>query len=633
MMHAPLPAEVNRSMNKPETRTSTLTLAAVGVVYGDIGTSPLYAFKEVFHSDHGLELAQPEVFGVLSLIFWSVMLVVSLKYVILMTRADNRGEGGSLALLALAMRITGKSRFSALIAILGIFAAALFYGDSMLTPAISVLSAVEGLKLVAPALGNFVIPLTLVILTVLFAIQRHGTASVGAWFGPVMSIWFITLAGLGIWHISSMPSILLALNPLYAVMLFQQHALIAFIALGAVVLALTGAEALYADMGHFGKRPIRIAWTSFVAPSLILNYFGQGALVLQNPEFVINPLYRMVPVSALLPMIILAAFATVIASQAVITGAFSVTRQAIQLQLLPRITTIHTSASTEGQIYIPFINWTLFIAVVCLVVGFGNSSNLAAAYGIAVTGTMLIDSLLLTVVMLLSWRWNRFITGSFALLFILVDLAFFSANTLKIMHGGWFPLAIGVVIFTLLTTWRSGRKLLSNSLQATAVPIDIFLQGLPDINRVTGTAIFLTSNAQGAPPALMHNLKHNKVMHETVILLTVTTEDQATVAPDKRMLITELGEGFFRAQLNFGYLDDQNVPESLASLSPPNLSLDPMQTSYFLSRETLLPAARPGMARWREYLFFWLMRSAASPLHTFHLPPNRVIELGQQIAI
>jgi len=620
-------------MSAPKARTSALTLGAIGVVYGDIGTSPLYAFKEVFHADHGLTPNQPEVFGVLSLIFWSVMLVVSLKYVTFIMRADNRGEGGSLALLALAMRITGNSRFSPLIVVLGIFAAALFYGDSMLTPAISVLSAVEGLNLLAPALGSYVIPLTLGILAGLFLIQRHGTASVGAWFGPVMSVWFLTLAGLGIWHIASMPSVLLALNPMYAVLLFQQHALIAFIALGSVVLALTGAEALYADMGHFGKRPIRIAWTAFVAPALVLNYFGQGALVLQNPATIINPLYRMVPEWGLLPMIILAACATVIASQAVISGAFSVTRQAIQLQLLPRILTIHTSISEEGQIYIPFINWMLFIAVVCLVIGFGESSDLAAAYGVAVTGTMLIDSLLLTVVMVTSWTWNRYVTGAFALLFIIVDTAFFSANSLKILHGGWFPLAIATVVFTLLTTWRTGRTLLANHLRDGAIPIEIFLQGLPDINRVAGTAIFLTSNPEGAPPALLHNLKHNKVMHKTVVLLTVNTLDQPTTLPEKRLRIKELGEGFYRVQLDFGYFDDPNIPESLITLAPPYLPLDPMQTSYFLSRETLLPAATPGMALWREYLFSWLMRSAASPLDTFHLPPNRVIELGQQITI
>ncbi len=547
-------------MSNPKSRTAPLTLAAMGVVYGDIGTSPLYAFKECFALAHGLVPERSEIFGVLSLIFWSVMLVVTLKYVIVMMRADNRGEGGSLALLAIAMRVTRNRPLSATIAVLGIFAAALFYGDSMLTPAISVLSAVEGLGLLAPALGDYVVPITLVILAALFLVQRQGTGSIGAWFGPVMSIWFTTLAVLGIWHIASMPTILFALNPGYAVGLFEDHPLIGFMALGSVVLALTGAEALYADMGHFGKRPIRIAWTAFVAPALILNYFGQGAMVLQNPAAIINPLYSMVPESALLPMIILAAFATVIASQAVISGAFSVTRQAFQLKLLPRIPTIHTSASEEGQIYIPFINWTLFIAVVLLVVGFGTSSDLAAAYGVAVTGTMLIDSLLLAVVMLLSWSWNRYLTAAFALVFIIVDTAFFAANSLKVLHGGWFPLLIGVVIFTLLTTWRTGRRILLHHLHEGAMPLAIFLQGAADITRVPGTAVFLTSSPEGTPPALLHNLKHNKVLHETVVLLTVHTLDRPTITSDERLRIRELEKGFYRAELDFGYLERQDVP-------------------------------------------------------------------------
>ncbi|MBK6289873.1 MAG: potassium transporter Kup [Gammaproteobacteria bacterium] len=620
-------------MSNPNARTAPLTLAAMGVVYGDIGTSPLYAFKECFHQAHGLHPGRAEVFGVLSLIFWSVTAVVTLKYVVFMMRADNRGEGGSLALLSLAMRTTRNTRFSAVILVLGIFAAALFYGDSMLTPAISVLSAVEGLNLLTPVLDDYVVPLTLAIITGLFMIQRRGTASVGAWFGPIMSVWFAVLAGLGVWHISSMPSILQALNPWYVVLLFQQHLLIAFIALGSVVLALTGAEALYADMGHFGKRPIRIAWTAFVSPALVLNYFGQGALVLQEPSAMDNPLYRMVPQIALLPMILLAGMATVIASQAVISGAFSVTRMAFQLKLVPRIPTIHTSVSEEGQIYIPFINWTLFVAVVALVIGFGESSDLAAAYGVAVTGTMLIDSLLLTVVMLLSWSWNRWFTGMAALVFILVDTAFFTANSLKVPHGGWFPLAIGVVIFTLLTTWGTGRKLLIARLRESAMPIGLFLQGLADIQRVPGTAIFLTSNPHGIPPAMLHNLKHNKVIHETVILLTVHTLDRPAVAPRERLHITELGDGFYRAELDFGYLDDQNVPDNLVALAPPELPVGEMETSYFLSRERLVSSATPGMMAWREALFSWLMRNAATPLSTFHLPPNRVVELGQQIAL
>ena len=616
--------------NKP---VASLTLGAMGVVYGDIGTSPLYAFKECFHEAHGLEPGRAEIFGVLSLIFWSVMLVVTLKYVIFMMRADNRGEGGTLSLLTLATKATRSPRLSALLAILGIFAAALFYGDSMLTPAISVLSAVEGLGLVAPALGHYVVPVTLAIICVLFIIQRHGTASVGTFFGPVMSVWFAVLAGLGVWHIAQAPEILAALNPMHAVHLFQQHRLVAYIALGSVVLSLTGAEALYADMGHFGKRPIRIAWTAFVSPALVLNYFGQGALVLRDPALVENPLYRMVPAAALLPLIVLAALATVIASQAVISGAFSVTRQAFQLKLLPRIATIHTSASEEGQIYIPFINWGLFIAVVALVLGFRSSSALAAAYGVAVTGTMLIDSLLLAVVMLLTWSWNRALTAACAVLFIVVDLAFFTSNALKIPHGGWFPLVIAVVIFTLLTTWRTGRRLLIAQLREAALPVELFLHGLRDVPRVPGTAVFLTSNAEGAPPALLHNLKHNKVVHETVILVTVHTVDYPATQGAERLVLSELGQGFHRAEMYFGYRDDQNVPQTLAELAPATLALDPMQTSYFLSRETLLPARKPGMPLWREHLFAWMVRNAATPLRTFHLPPNRVVELGQQITI
>ena len=616
--------------NKP---VASLTLGAMGVVYGDIGTSPLYAFKECFHDAHGLEPGRAEIFGVLSLIFWSVMLVVTLKYVIFMMRADNRGEGGTLSLLTLATKATRSPRLSALLGVLGIFAAALFYGDSMLTPAISVLSAVEGLGLVAPALGHSVVPVTLAIICALFMIQRHGTASVGTFFGPVMSVWFAVLAGLGVWHIAQAPEILAALNPMHAVHLFQQHRLVAYIALGSVVLSLTGAEALYADMGHFGKRPIRIAWTAFVSPALVLNYFGQGALVLRDPALVENPLYRMVPAAALLPLIVLAALATVIASQAVISGAFSVTRQAFQLKLLPRIATIHTSASEEGQIYIPFINWSLFIAVVALVLGFRSSSALAAAYGVAVTGTMLIDSLLLAVVMLLTWSWNRALTAACAALFIVVDLAFFTSNALKIPHGGWFPLVIAVVIFTLLTTWRTGRRLLVAQLREAALPVELFLHGLRDVPRVPGTAVFLTSNAEGAPPALLHNLKHNKVVHETVILLTVHTVDYPGTQGSERLVLSELDEGFHRAEMYFGYRDDQNVPQTLAQLAPATLPLDPMQTSYFLSRETLLPARKPGMLLWREHLFAWMVRNAATPLRTFHLPPNRVVELGQQITI
>ncbi|MFM7784414.1 MAG: potassium transporter Kup, partial [Gammaproteobacteria bacterium] len=545
-----------------------------------------------------------------------------------------RGEGGTLSLLVLASRATSNPRMSALLAVLGIFAAALFYGDSMLTPAVSVISAVEGLQLLAPQLEHYVLPVTVAILSALFMLQRRGSASIGSVFGPVMATWFAVLAGLGIWHIAASPGILAALNPWYAVRLFDEHAGAAFVALGSVVLALTGAEALYADMGHFGKGPIRVAWLGFVSPALILNYFGQGALVLANPEYLENPLYRMVPAWALLPLIILAAMATVTASQAVISGAFSVTRQAFQQKLLPRIMTIHTSASEEGQIYIPFINWSLFVAVIALVLGFRSSSAMAGAYGVAVTGTMLIDTLLLAVVMLCTWKWNRMLMVAALTVFLVVDIAYFSANLMKVPHGGWFPLVIGLVIFTLLTTWRAGRRLLVAQLRREALPIEVFLQALKDVQRVPGTAVFLTSNPEGTPPALLHNMKHNKVVHETVVLLTVRTRDHAQ-APrrEERLEITPLGEGFYRAQLAFGYLEDQVVPETLRALAPPELPLDPMQTSYFLSRETLLPARRSSMSGWRLALFAWMVRNAASPLKTFHLPPNRVVELGQQIGI
>jgi KUP system potassium uptake protein len=613
--------------------TSVLTLAAIGVVYGDIGTSPLYAIKECFHPSHGMPLDDLHVRGVLSLIVWSIVLVVSIKYMIFMMRADNRGEGGSLALLTLATRATHNTRLASLIGVLGIFAAALFYGDSMLTPAVSVLSAVEGLQLLAPELSRYIIPLTLGILTGLFLIQRHGTASLGKWFGPIMSLWFISLAILGAYHIAQRPDVLLALNPWYAYVLFLKSPVIGFITLGSVVLVLTGAETVYADMGHFGKKPIRIAWVGLVMPSLVLNYFGQGALVLNNPATVTSPLYNMVPQWGVLPLIVLATAAAIIASQAVIAGAFSVTRQAFQLKLLPRLAMLHTSESEEGQIYIPFINWILFISVVLLVLGFRSSSNLAAAYGVAVTGTMLIDSLLLVIVMLLVWRWNIYLAGALSCLFVFVDVSFFAANSLKIMHGGWFPLAIGLVIFTLLTTWSKGRQQLVKSLRDESLPLELFLQSVPEINRVEGNAVFLTSNVEGTPPALLHNLKHNKVIHQKVILLTAHTRDQPFVRHDERLSFEDLGQGFYRIELDFGYLDDQNVPDELHRCERKGLILDPMQTSYFMSRETLLPSKKPGMWLWREYLFAWMVRNAATPMKTFHLPPNRVVELGQQITI
>lgn len=614
--------------------TSALTLAAIGVVYGDIGTSPLYAIKECFNPSHGMSLDDFHVRGILSLIAWSIVLVVSVKYMIYMMRADNRGEGGSLALLSLAKRATRENpRLTSVIAILGTFSAALFYGDSMLTPAISVLSAVEGLELVAPEMHSYVIPLTIIILSALFLVQRHGTASLGKWFGPIMTLWFVSLALMGAYHIAQRPEVLLSLNPWYAIKFFLVAPEIGFITLSSVVLVLTGAETVYADMGHFGKRPIRLAWVSLVMPSLLLNYYGQGALILNKPEAVANPLYNMVPSWGVIPLVVLATAAAIIASQAVISGAFSVTRQAFQLKLLPRLTMLHTSASEIGQIYIPFINWMLFIAVVLLVFGFGSSSNLTAAYGLAVTGTMLTSSLLLIPVMILVWRWNIFLAGALAIFFVSVDFSFFAANSLKITHGGWFPLVVGVIIFTILTTWRKGRKQLVKNLREETLPLDLFLQSAHEMTRVEGTAVFLTSNTEGTPPALLHNLKHNKIIHNTVVLLTAHTRDQAFVCPSERISFEDLGQGFYRIELFFGYLDYQNVPAELQRCTEFGLTFDPMQTSYFMSRETLLPSTKPGMWLWREYLFAWMIRTAATPMKAFQLPPNRVVELGQQIRI
>lgn len=623
----------SNSNNGTRQSLSKLILGAIGVVYGDIGTSPLYAIKECFSGPHPLVVDELHVLGVLSLVFWAAMISVTLKYVILMMRADNHGEGGSLALLALVTRITRKGPLASLVAILGIFAAALFYGDSMLTPAISVISAVEGLQVIAPSLGEFVVPITLVIITVLFIIQRHGTGSMGVLFGPIMCIWFATLACLGVVNILKMPGVFVALSPYYAFELFLKDSWLAFLALGSVVLVLTGAEALYADMGHFGKTPIRRAWLTFVLPSLMLNYFGQGALLLSTPSSEKNPFFLMAPEWASIPLLILATAAAVIASQAVISGAFSVTRQAIQLKLLPRISTIHTSSSEVGQIYIPFINWFLFISVIALVVGFGSSSHLAAAYGLAVTGTMLIDSFLIAIVMFMMWRWNKLGAALLAFLFIAIDFVFFSANATKITHGGWFPLAIGLAVFTLLTTWKRGRLLLGKCLEKEAVPLKALLQSLGDVTRVPGTAIFLTTESDIAPAALLHNLKHNKVLHERMVILTVYTEDYAHVPENQRVEVQRLAEDFYKVEFTFGYSDDHDVPATLDLCQKFGLAFNPMETSYFMSRETLIPSETPGMALWREALFSWMSKNAATAMSDFNLPPNRVVELGQQIEI
>ena len=611
-----------------------LAIGAVGVVYGDIGTSPLYAFKECFGSHHGLSIDVANVYGILSLIFWSVMLVVSFKYVTVILRADNGGEGGSLALLALVSNAVKSRAAIAAVTALGIFAAALFYGDSMITPAISVLSAVEGLKVAWPGIDVLVIPVTLVVLVALFMFQRQGTNRIGSLFGPLMLLWFATIAVLGVIHIVRMPEIVEAINPLYAINFFRIHGWLAFLVLSSVVLALTGAEALYSDLGHFGRKPIRVTWFGLVLPSLVLNYFGQGALMLNDPSAAENPFFHLATDWAALPLVVLATIATIIASQAVITGAYSVTQQAIQLGFLPRLRVIHTSQSAMGQIYVPFVNWMLMTAVVILVLGFQSSSNLAAAYGVAVTGTMVIDSFLIAGVIFLIWQWPRVPAAILVAVFLIADLSFFFANIGKITHGGWFTLAVALVVFIVLTTWKKGRRLLLARIDQDAMPVDIFLKSISHrATRVTGTAIFLTGRPQGIPSALLHNLKHNKIIHERNILLTVEMQPVAHVPVARRLLAEELGSGFHRLTMIFGFMDDPDVPAALRHADEIGLPINLMETSFFISRETIVASMLPGMMLWREALFAWMSRNAANAMDFFGLPTNRVVELGTQVEI
>jgi KUP system potassium uptake protein len=614
---------------------ASLVLASMGVVFGDIGTSPLYTLRECFSGAHGLPLTEAHILQILSVIFWAITIVVTLKYVTLIMRADNRGEGGIMALTALVSGGLVNARARWWLVGFGIFGAAMFYGDGMITPAISVLSAVEGLEVVAPPLKPYVVPVTMVILVGLFSIQRRGTARVGGLFGPVMGLWFAMLAVLGLGQIARVPAVLLAINPAYAVEFFAGQPLAAFLALGAVVLAVTGTEALYADMGHFGARPIRRAWLFFVLPALVLNYFGQGALLIQNPGAIHNPFYLLAPDWALLPMVVLSTFATVIASQAVISGAFSLTRQAIQMGYCPRLTIMHTSNRQIGQIYIPFINWTLFAAVMLLVAGFRTSSNLAAAYGIAVTLAMLIDSLLIYVVLTRLWRWHRAAALCVAAPLLLIDAAFLSSNALKIPDGGWFPIVVGAIVFTLLTTWKRGRSILHERLREETMPLDAFVESIAAAPppRVPGTAVFLTNMPGRVPHALLHNLKHNKVLHERVVLLTLNTRDIPVVAPKDRVQIDELGAGFETIEAYFGFTEDQDVPELLAECARCGHPFDMMETSFFVSRETLIPSVAPGMALWRERLFVSMSKNATKASEYFNVPTNRVVELGTQVEL
>jgi KUP system potassium uptake protein len=613
-----------------------LVVGAIGVVYGDIGTSPLYTLRTAFTGQYGLALTHANVLGVLSVIVWALVIVVTLKYITLIMRADNRGEGGILALTALVSR--GVEKRTALrwwLVGLGIFGAAMFYGDGMITPAISVLGAVEGLGVIAPAMHPFIVPAAVLILVVLFASQRRGTAGLGAVFGPVMSVWFLAIGALGAAEIARSPAVLAALDPMYAVRFVTGNPEVAFVAFGAVVLAVTGTEALYADMGHFGKSPIRRAWLFFVMPALLLNYFGQGALVIGDPAAIQNPFYLLAPAWGRVPLLLIATAAAIIASQAVISGAFSLTRAAIQMGYCPRLTILHTSERAIGQIYVPFINWMLLAAIVALVVGFRTSDNLAGAYGIAVTMAMLIDSILIFVVMRRIWDWPVWVAVLITTPLLLIDLTFLASNSLKIPDGGWFPLLIGGIVFTLLTTWKRGRSLLMRRLAEDAMPLDLFIQSIQASppTRVSGTAVFLTSTQNRVPHALLHNLKHNKVLHERVVFLTILTQDIPFVPSEERYEIEPLGCDFFRMVARYGFKEDPDVPELLEDSGRKGFVFDMMETSFFVSRETLIATVTPGMALWREKLFVSMSKNATKASEFFQVPTNRVVELGTQVEL
>ncbi|AWY43157.1 potassium transporter Kup [Pseudomonas putida] len=611
-----------------------MLVAAVGVVYGDIGTSPLYTLKEVFSGGYGVPVTHDGVLGILSLIFWSLIWVVSIKYMMFVLRADNQGEGGIMALTALARRAAaGHAKLRTLLVVCGLIGAALFYGDSMITPAISVLSAIEGLGLAFDGIDHWVVPISLIVLVALFLIQSHGTARIGILFGPIMVTWFLVLGALGVYGILQHPEVIKAVNPVWGVRFFIVHPGMGVAILGAVVLALTGAEALYADMGHFGRKPIARAWFILVLPALVLNYFGQGALLLGDPEAARNPFYLLAPSWALIPLVALSTMATVIASQAVISGAFSLTRQAIQLGYIPRMHIRHTSSAEQGQIYIGAVNWSLMVGVVLLVLGFESSNALASAYGVAVTGTMLMTSILVSAVMLLLWKWPPVLAVPVCLGFLLVDGVYFAANVPKIVQGGAFPVIAGLALFVLMTTWKRGKQLLVDRIDEGGLPLDIFISSIAvqPPHRVQGTAVFLTARPDAVPHALLHNLLHNQVLHEQVVLLTVVYEDIPRVPPNRRFEVDSYGEGFFRVILHFGFTDEPDVPQALKLCHLAELDFSPMRTTYFLSRETVIASKLVGMSRWREALFAFMLQNANGNLRFFNLPLNRVIELGTQV--
>jgi KUP system potassium uptake protein len=617
-------------------RTWPLVIGALGVVFGDIGTSPLYTVQQAFSPAYGLAPDQANVLGVLSLVFWSLIMVITVKYVLIIMRADNRGEGGVLALMEVAKRsLPIASPLAYGIGLLGIFGTALFFGDGVLTPAISVLSAIEGLKIVAPNLGPYVVPITLAVLVILFSIQRRGVEKVGQLFGPVCSAWFLAIAALGVVQIAKNPSVLAAINPWWAAEFFIRHGVHAWLALGAVVLAITGGEALYADMGHFGRYPIRLAWLCIVLPCLLLNYFGQGALILANPKSVENPFYYLVPAWALYPMIVLATLATVIASQALISGTFSVVRQAIQLGYLPRMLIVHTSSETVSQVYLPWINRALLIAVMATVVGFGSSSALGIAYGVSVTGTMTISAILTIIVAHARWRVPDKILWPMGIVFLGIDLAYLSANSVKFFEGAWFPLALGVGAFTIMRTWRHGRDLVRAQIDRDSLRIEHFVASimLDPPHRVPGTAIFLTPSNEYTPPALLHNLEHNQVLHGRNVLLSVNTLSVPRAEESERVAYKDLGDGFASLSLRYGFMEDPDVPKALKQWAIPGPAFDPMTTTFFASREALIAKADQGMALWRDKLFLLMSRNATSATDFFSIPGNRLVELGTQVVI
>ena len=612
-----------------------MTLGALGVVYGDIGTSPLYALKEVFHGGP-VQATHDNILGVLSLIFWTMTIIVSLKYVLLVLRADNHGEGGLIAMLALAtMAVKDKPQLRRVLMTVGLFGTAIFFGDGVITPAISVLSAVEGLEVLAPQLHSLVIPITLIVLTLLFSVQRFGTGGIGKAFGPVTLLWFATLIALGLPKIIDNPHVLLALNPGYALGFFVAQPMVAFIGLGAVVLVVTGGEALYADLGHFGKLPIRIAWYGLVMPALVVNYFGQGAMLLDDPDAISNPFYLMAPKWAGLPLVLLATAATVIASQALITAAFSVTKQAVQLGMLPRMRIQHTSVRDTGQIYLPLVNWGLYVFIVLAVVLFRSSSNLASAYGIAVTLDMSITTVMTYFVIRYGWKYPLWLCIAATGVFFVIDIAFFASNMLKLFAGGWFPIAIGVGMFTLMLTWMNGRKLVSERLQAEAIDLPGFLEAVfvSPPARVSGTAVFLAAEEGLTPNALMHNLKHNKVLHAYNLFVTVKHHEVPWIGFDKRVQMVPLGHDCWQVALHFGFKNDPDVPEALQLLEGRGVPLDPMDTSYFLSRDSVMPSIGAGMPLWREKLFATMHRNAAAAADFLNLPANRIVELGSKVEI